>query len=126
MNTLLKLFLLLLTLIGLAVNAQVITVKSPDNKISVIIDNGEKLGYSVTYQNRNIVNLSQLGFELKDEPALTGDFTIQDQSIKNFDETWIPVVKSKHAEIKNTYNELQLGLKEKSGLMRQMKLFVRA
>ncbi len=57
---------------------------------------------------------------------MTGDFTIADQSIRSFNETWIPVVKSKHAAIANNYNELQLTLKEKSGAMRQMELFVRA
>ena len=34
--------------------------------------------------------------------------------------------KSKHAEIINNYNELKLTLKEKSGPMRQMELYVRA
>ena len=35
-------------------------------------------------------------------------------------------MKSKHAEVVNNYNELQLTLKEKSGPMRQMEFFVRA
>lgn len=33
------------------------------------------------------------------------------QSVKNFNETRMPVVKSKHAEIANSYNELLLKLK---------------
>jgi len=56
---------------------------------------------------------------------MTGNFTIINQSIKNFSETWIPVVKSKHSEVLNNYNELQLTLKEHSGGMREMELFVR-
>ncbi len=57
---------------------------------------------------------------------MAGNFSIVDQSVKNFNEKWIPVVKSKHAEIMNQYNELKLTLKEKSGPMRQMELYVRA
>jgi hypothetical protein len=30
---------------------------------------------------------------------MTGNFTIVDQSVKNLNDTWIPVVKSKHSEI---------------------------
>jgi len=120
--------LLLLTLLIIVenVNAQTITVKSPDTNIVITVTNGEKLSYSVTFHDRNIVENSQLGFELKDEPAMTGNFGILDQSIKNFNEVWSPVVKSKHAEIINNYNELQLSLKEKSDPVRQMGFSVRA
>jgi alpha-glucosidase len=122
-----KIFLLLLlNLIGVIANAQNVIVKSPDNNIVVTISNSDKLSYTVTSQSRNIINPSQLGFELKDEPAMTGNFAILEQSLKNFNETWVPVVKSKHAEIVNNYNELLLSLKEKSGMMREMELNVRA
>jgi alpha-glucosidase len=120
-----KSILLFFILSGIIVNAQNITVKSPDNKIEVLITNNEKLTYSVSYNGRVIIKPSVLGFEFKDELAMTGDFTIMDQSVKPFNETWIPVVKSKHSEVVNNYNELQLALKEKSGLMRQMDFYVR-
>jgi alpha-glucosidase len=126
METIRKSLFLILILTGVISNAQNITVKSPDNNISVSIDNDEKLTYTVTYKGRNVINPSQLGFELRDESVMDGNFTIADQSVKNFNETWIPVVKSKHAEIINKYNELQLSLKEKSGQMRQMEFYVRA
>ena len=103
-----------------------ISVKSPDSNITVTISNNDKLTWSVSWHSRIIVNPSPMGFELKNEDAMTGNFTILDQSLKNFNETWIPVVKSKHAEIINNYSELKLTLKEKSGPMRQMELYVRA
>ena len=121
-----KSFLLLLIFSCVIINAQIVKVKSPDNKIEFTITSNDKLIYSVTYNGRIIINPSQLGFELKDELPMTGDFIIVNQSVKEFNETWIPVVKSKHAEIINSYNELQLTLKEKSGSMRQMDFFVRA
>ncbi|MCX6253594.1 MAG: glycoside hydrolase family 97 N-terminal domain-containing protein, partial [Bacteroidia bacterium] len=104
MNTIKKNLLILLAFIGVITNAQKITVTSPDNNIVITINNDEKLSYSVTYHGQNIVDPSQLGFELKDEQAMTGNFIIVDQSVKSVNETWIPVVKSKHAEIINHYN----------------------
>jgi len=120
-----KSLVILLLFLDVNVNAQILTVKSPDGKIDVTITNNENLTYSVFYNGRTIINPSCLGFEFKDELAMTGNFTIVDQSVKNFSESWIPVVKSKHAEIANNYNELQLTLKEKLGLMRQLEFIVR-
>ena len=125
MNIFKKSIFLLSIIIGTLGNAQTISVKSPDNKISVTVDNNDKLIYSVTFNSRTIINPSQLGFEFKDELPMTGNFTIVNQSLKNFSETWIPVVKSKHSEVLNNYNELQLTLKEQTGAMREMMLFVR-
>ena len=117
---------LLFLILSVISNGQILTVKSPDGKINVTITNNDILGYSVSYNGRAIINPSRLGFEFKDELAMTGNFILVDQSVKSFNETWVPVVKSKHAEIVNNYNELQLTLKEKSDPMRQMELFVRA
>jgi alpha-glucosidase len=121
-----KSIFILVIFLGAIANAQIITIKSPNSKIEITISNNEKLTYSVSYNGKAIINPSQMGFEFKDELPMTGNFTILDQSVKNFNETWIPVVKSKHAEVVNNYNELQLTLKEKSGPMRQMEFFVRA
>jgi alpha-glucosidase len=121
-----KYLALLFLILSVISNGQILTVKSPDGKINVTITNNDILGYSVSYNGRAIINPSRLGFEFKDELAMTGNFIIVDQSVKSFNETWVPVVKSKHAEIVNNYNELQLTLKEKSDPMRQMELFVRA
>jgi len=117
---------LLLTIYGLTAYCQEFIVKSPDNNIVVKVSNAEKLVYSVIFKGRTIITPSQLGFEFKEEPALMTNFSIIDHSDRNINETWIPVVKSKHAEILNSCNELQLSLKENSGPMRQLELTVRA
>jgi alpha-glucosidase len=121
-----KSIIILAIFLGVIANAQIITVKSPDNKIEIKISNNDKLIYSVSYNGRAIMNPSQLGFEFKDELPMTGNFTIADQSVKIVNETWTPIVKSKHSEIVNNYNEMQITLKEKSGPKRQMELFIRA
>ena len=53
-------------------------------------------------------------------------FTVTDRRERVINETWQPVVRSKHAEIVNNCNELQIMLKEKAGLMRQMEVTFRA
>jgi alpha-glucosidase len=120
-----NLLFILFVLPGFTANCQDFSVKSPDNNIVVKISNGEKLVYSVAFNGRTIINPSFLGFELKDEPAMSGNFQITDQSVNSINETWIPAIKSKHSEILNNYNELHLTLKENSGPMRQMELTVR-
>ncbi len=126
MKSFIQVLLLIYILTGGTINGQNITVTSPDNNIALIVHNDTCLSYTVTFYGRTIINPSQLGFELKNEPAMTGNFAILDQSLRNINETWIPVVKSKHAEILNHYNELHLTLKEQSGPMRQLELFIRA
>lgn len=115
----------LLVIYCLTISAQEFSLSSPDKNIAFTFNNGEKLSYSVTFKGREIVNPSQMGFEFKNEQPMKGDFSVMDQSAQTVNETWKPVVKSKHAEIKNNYNELILKLKEKIAPMRQVELHVR-
>jgi alpha-glucosidase len=126
MNSIKKLLLPCLFLTAATTNGQNVTVKSPDGNVTVTVANESKLTYSVGWKNRPVVNSSAMGFEFRDEEAMTGNFSIADQSVQNINEKWIPVVKAKHAEVLNNYNELRLVLKEKSGPMRLMELYVRA
>jgi len=121
------LFLLCLSIASSSLSySQSMSISSPDKTIAVTVDNGEKISYSVKFNDQVIVNPSQLGFEFLGEPAMNGNFAIIGQKTETINETWQPVVKSKHAQVLNNCTELQLTLKEKSGLMRQMELFVRA
>jgi alpha-glucosidase len=120
-----KCLILFIVMITVKTNGQNITVKSPDSNIIVTISNYDKLTYAVNWSDRNIVNPSAMGFELKDEEAMSGNFLIMNQSVKSVNESWMPVVRSRHAEIINNYNELKLILKEKTGPMRLMELQIR-
>jgi alpha-glucosidase len=126
MKTIKSLLLILFMIPEIITQAQDFSVKSPDNNIVININNNEKLTYNVTFKSQSIINQSPMGFEFKDEEPMTGNFIVTDQKNNNVNEKWIPVVKSKHAEIINNYNELHLYLKEKSAPMRQMELIVRA
>ncbi len=126
MKTIRILLTVLLSVSGLLVNAQDFTIKSPDNNIVIGINNGDKLTYSVTFKGQGIVNQSLMGFEFKDEPPMNGNFTLTDQKNSTVNEKWTPVVKSKHSEVINNYNETHFYLKEKAAPMRQIELIVRA
>jgi alpha-glucosidase len=115
-----------LLLISLPVKSQDYSISSPDNKIKLNILNDSKLRYSVVFNGRQIIGESLMGFEFRDEPAMNGNFAILSQESDSVNETWKPVVKSKHAEIINNYNELHLFLREKSEQYRKMELFIRA
>jgi len=121
--TLLFLFLIISCIIT---QAQDFSLKSPDNNIVVNINSHDKLTYSVTFNGQKIIDQSPMGFEFRDEQSMSGSFEVSDKKTKSVNEKWIPVVKSKHAEIIDNYNELHLYLKEKSAPMRQMELIIRA
>ncbi len=107
-------------------SGQTYTITSPDNKLVFVLNNKQDLEYTVTFGDKVVMNPSKLGFEFKDEKPMAGNFAVLDHKTKAENETWVPVVKSKHAEILNNYNELTLKLKEKSDPGRIMELHVRA
>lgn len=120
-------FLIILTaFVSSGIKAQMIQVYSPDKKIVVQVDNEEKLSYQVSFDGNRIVEPSLLGFEFIDEPAMDGNFDIVTHDYQTINETWKPVVKSKHDKVLNHCNELRLRLKEKSGLRRLMDITFRA
>src|SRR5665648_1301579 len=78
------------------------------------------------FNGKSVIQESALGFEFKAEPAMNKEFEVIGKQERTINETWKPVVRSKHAEVINNCNELQIMLKEKTGLMRQMELTFRA
>lgn len=68
--------------------------------------------YSVSYKNRPVVRESRLGFELKDQPALTGKFRILKSEASEFNETWRPVW-GEVAGIRNHYRQYTVTLQQK-------------
>lgn len=107
------------------VQAQDYQLTSPDKRISVLIKNGDELNYSVTFNGNKIIQESSLGFEFKGEAAMGKGLSVIDNKEQILNETWKPVIKSKHAKVLNHFSELQLVMKEKEGLMRQMDLCFR-
>src|SRR5438046_1016640 len=82
---------LVVTALSFAVGAQ--TLRSPDGRISLTfkLDNRGRPLYSVNFNNRIVVKDSSLGFELKNQPALTSGFRILKSTVNEIDQTWKPV-----------------------------------
>lgn len=124
----LKICYVLITAVSLAVPsfAQTFKLVSPDKKTVVEINNNNSLRYTVSSNGLTIIQPSSLGFEFKDEPAMGSDMTITNHVEHSVNQTWTPVVKTKHSTVIDHYNELELSLVEKSGPMRRMKIWFRA
>jgi alpha-glucosidase len=122
-----KITLSLILLSGsLLTQAQNFSLTSPSGNIKVNVDNFGELTYRVTMDKTTIVSDSPLGFKFKNEPDMGSDLKLIEQHQDQFDETWTPVIKSKHAKIRDHYKSLRLSFIEKSGLKRKMDLEFRA
>ena len=126
MKTLIQSLALLSLFMTPATQAQDLNLASPDGSLIINVTNGASLMYSVTWKGRVITEPSSLGFIFRDEEPLAGNFEITGQSITPHTEIWKPVVRSKHSEIRNDYNELRLVLREKTGPVRITELYFRA
>jgi len=114
------LFLLILLALPFYIMPQSYNVASPSGKIGVSVNNNDRLTYRVAYNNNDVIGESDLGFEFAGESPLMFDFEIFSSNRNTVHDTWKPVVKSKHEVIINSYNEISLVLREKTGAMRQL------
>ena len=102
-----------------------ITVKSPDRNIAVKfqVTNGVA-SYEVAYRNQKILDPSALGFDIKNQPPLGGDFKLVKSNTSVFNETWDPVwgdVKT----VQNNYTQLTVYLEETSATKRRLNIVFR-
>jgi len=106
--------------------AETIILKSPSGNINIEIEYSSKLSYEVSMNGKSIITKSLMGFKFKNEPDMGGNLELIDQKQEEHNENWTPVIKSKHAIIKDHYKSLRLYFIEKSGLRRKMNLEFRA
>ncbi|KAF2519146.1 glycoside hydrolase family 97 protein [Flavobacterium salilacus subsp. salilacus] len=91
------------------------SVQSPSQNIvtEFKLDQSGKPYYSVTYKNQPVVAKSYLGFDIKNEPALTDGFTITGTKSASVNDSWKPVL-GEVAVIQNKYNQLTVMLRQES------------
>lgn len=91
-------------------------VYSPDKNIELnfsINDEGVP-SYQMSFRNKAVIKTSKLGFHIKGyDQDLKSGFSIVNTETSTFNETWEPVW-GEESEIRNHYNELIIGLKQKS------------
>jgi glucan 1,4-alpha-glucosidase len=91
-------------------------LKSPDQQVNLQFSLGPKGEPTYTLQRKGqaVIQPSRLGFDLKnDEVNLLDGFEITDSTRTSLDETWAPVW-GEESQIRNHYNELLVGLTQKS------------
>ncbi len=118
-----KIFAFLILSLGFThmILAKEYTVNSPDGNISIKIDVGNNLNYSVYLADKLIIGDSKISFRFSQAPPLGDDLEALDAQILSEDNTWKPVLK-RFDKIRNQYNGIRLQLKEKKFPERLMNL----
>lgn len=120
----LTLFLFAVFLLFSCSQARENNVQSPDKTITVNVGLDEgRLFYTVSKNDKAILNKSYLGFILKDS-SLKGNFKIVGVEKRSFSEKWNPVW-GEEETIDNTYNELKINVEEKDDLKRHFSVVFR-
>ena len=105
--------LLLLALVLLSVEAfaqQRYTLQSPDKDITVTIETGEQLTYTVTHGNTNVLAPSPIGMELSDGTILGIKPVVKSVKTRSVNGI-LPSPLYKKAEIPEVYEEITLSFK---------------
>ncbi|MDR3286826.1 MAG: glycoside hydrolase family 97 protein [Prevotellaceae bacterium] len=120
-------FIIILTIIIAACsnNSKEIIVSSPDGNIFAEFELKDgKPYYRIVKNNEQIIDFSQLGFELNGKTALNGNFVIKNTSESSFDETWEQTW-GEEILVRNHYNELTVELQESKGEQRLLTIIFR-
>ncbi len=125
MTTLRRLVVFVLWIMASAVSAADLT--SPDGKLVVAFDTTDSgaLQYEISCDGTPILVESQLGLELKDEPALSGGFRIVNASSSTHDMTWTPVYGERNS-VRDHYNQLVVDLDDSQKPPRRLQVVFRA
>jgi alpha-glucosidase len=97
------------------------TQSSPGNVVSVTVgtDGDGRAVYAVSRNGKPVLVNSELGFLFTDGPQMLRNFEIVDEKRASKDETWTQPW-GEWTSIRNRYNELQVRLREKSALKREL------
>ena len=120
-----KTILFFSALLASAITVAAQVQRSPNGNVSFefkMTSDGEPT-YSVNYKGKPVVRESRLGFELKDQPQLTGKFRILKSEVTEVNEVWRPVW-GEVAGIRNHYRQYTLTLQQKLDNMTPGRLLV--
>jgi alpha-glucosidase len=86
-------------------------IKSPDGKISMKVDVGTYIKWSVSYEETELLRSSRMGLELRSNKVLGDNEKVLKAATGRFIDVLKPVVANKRSEIKSDYNSLLLTFK---------------
>lgn len=103
-----------------------ISITSPNGKNKISFEmQGNSPKYAISHEALEVISLSDLGFELKNNENLSSDFTLLKTKKTNFDATWKQVWGEKK-QIRNHYNQLIVELQQNSVQKRKLQIQFRA
>ena len=134
MNNVMIVFSLLFLFINYAWSNSNLSVSSPNGKITIQINikeklepfpAGERLYYSVTFNDKDILVDSPFGLDFKKMPPIAQNLTIRGEKRQTINETWERLW-GKNKKVLNSCNELRLDLEENKKPNREFALIFRA
>jgi alpha-glucosidase len=105
-------------------SAQITVMKSPDENVATSLKISDKIYFSVYYNDKKVVQESEIGLQFNQSPYLGGDMKIVITELREVDELWAPVL-GQYEEVLNHANEFTITLKEKSFPARDLQLVFR-
>ena len=100
-------FSLLFSIAVVAQKNKSFQLQSPDRNISIKVEFGDKLQWSVSYQSQSIISPSTISLQLQSGEALGEKATIISSKIENINSTF-KAINYKKAIISDVYNQLSL------------------
>ena len=110
----LSLLLLLATIYGCQQSASFISVTSPsdNNEVQIALDNQGSVYYRVMHKGEVVIDTSNIGFELKDQPSLAKGLKLVGSESTSQNEIW-EMPWGEQREVANNYNQITIHLEEK-------------
>ncbi len=107
-------------------DSTVLELTSPNSRLNLFfcLKNGVA-NYSLKYRNQDLVQWSRLGLEFSDAEKLQENLVLIQVQTNSVQNTWEQPWGEEHF-IENSFNEIQIELRESSGLQREMTLVFRA
>jgi len=91
--------------------ASTYTVRSPDGRVEIRIQTGERITYSIYLRSKVLVQDATMSLRV-DEATLGRQPTVRDTKQQTVDQEILPVVRQKFARLREHYNELRLEMQE--------------
>ena len=101
-------------------------LSSPSGNLTInfFLTSSRQPAYQILFKGKKAVDTSLLGFELKDQPALKGNFKVINTRTRTKNETWA-MPWGEQAEVVNNYNQIVVELQEENDLKRLLHITFR-
>ncbi|MDE5713468.1 MAG: glycoside hydrolase family 97 catalytic domain-containing protein, partial [Muribaculaceae bacterium] len=92
----------------LSMSAEQYTIQSPDKRLSVTVNTGNRTTYSVDFDGKKILNPSPISMTFDNGRTIGRDMKVKDVKKDSFNKTIEPVIRQKCAKFEDNFNQMQL------------------